>query len=236
MSLLNYIVLFASVFIGAFIALYFKNISNKTTKLLISFSGAYLFSITVLHLMPETFTNENNHVIGLFVLIGFFIQIILEHFSQGVEHGHTHIHGSIPMSIMIGLCIHSFIEGMPLGTPHHDHMHVHTHDSLLSAIALHKIPVSIVLTHMLMQSKLSRVKVILFITFFAFTTPLGSLISHYISNISAYHREIMAIVIGIFLHISTTILFESSEGHHFNSQKVIAIVLGTSIALLSTFL
>lgn len=102
MSLTNYIVLFLSVFIGAFIAFYFKNISNKTTKLLISFSGAYLFSITVLHLMPETFTNENNHVIGLFVLIGFFIQIILEHFSQGVEHGHGHIHGTIPMSIMIG--------------------------------------------------------------------------------------------------------------------------------------
>ncbi|MDA7794433.1 ZIP family metal transporter [Flavobacteriales bacterium] len=236
MSLTNYIVLFASVFIGAFIALYFKNISNKTTKLLISFSGAYLFSITVLHLMPETFTNENNHIIGLFVLIGFFIQIILEHFSQGVEHGHTHIHGSIPMSIMIGLCIHSFIEGMPLGTPHHNHIHDHTHDSLLSAIAFHKIPVSIVLTHMLMQSQMSKTKVYLFILFFAFTTPLGSFVSQYISNISFYHREIMAVVIGIFLHISTTILFESSEGHHFNSQKVLAIILGTSFALLSTFL
>ena len=236
MSLTNYIVLFLSVFIGAFIAFYFKNISNKTTKLFISFSGAYLFSITVLHLMPETFTNENNHVIGLFVLIGFFIQIILEHFSQGVEHGHGHIHGTIPMSIMIGLCIHSFIEGMPLGTPHHNHIHDHTHESLLSAIVLHKIPVAIVLTHMLIQSKMSKVRILLFVVIFALTTPLGSFFSQYISNISGYYHEIMAIVIGIFLHISTTILFESSEGHHFNSQKILAIILGTSIALLSTFL
>ena len=61
-------------------------------------------------------------------------------------------------------------------------------------------------------------------------------LKEYISNISNYYREIMAIVIGMFLHISTTILFESSEGHHFNSRKAIAIIIGSSIALISTFL
>ena len=79
-------------------------------------------------------------------------------------------------------------------------------------------------------------KIILLISAFAITTPLGTLFSQYISNISNYYSEIMAIVIGMFLHISTTILFESSEGHHFNSRKAIAIFLGTSIALISTFL
>ena len=233
MTILDYIILLSSVFVGALIAFYIKNISQKNTKLLISFSGAYLFSITVLHLIPETFAGEHNHSIGLFILIGFFIQIILEQFSKGVEHGHSHISGSIPISILIGLSVHSFIEGMPLGNPHH---HSHMHSSLLSAIALHKVPVSIVITHMLIESKMSKVKIILLISVFALTTPLGTLFSQYISNISNYYREIMAIVIGMFLHISTTILFESSEGHHFNSRKAIAIILGSSIALISTFL
>ena len=234
MSLFDYIVLFSSVFVGSIIAFYIKNISQNNTKLLISFSGAYLFSITVLHLIPETFAGEHNHTIGLFILIGFFIQIILEHFSKGVEHGHGHVHGStIPLSIFIGLAVHSFIEGMPLGNPHH---HSHLHSSLLSAIALHKIPVGIVLTHMLLESKMSKFKIILLIGAFALTTPLGSFVSQFISSISDYYREIMAVVIGMFLHISTTILFESSEGHQFNSRKAIAIILGTSIALLSTFL
>ncbi|MDG1916585.1 MAG: ZIP family metal transporter [Flavobacteriales bacterium] len=233
MTITDYIILLSSVFVGALIAFYIKNISQNNTKLLISFSGAYLFSITVLHLIPETFAGQHNHIIGLFILIGFFIQIILEHFSKGVEHGHGHVHGSIPISILIGLSIHSFIEGMPLGNPHH---HSHMHSSLLSAIALHKIPVGIVLTHMLIESKMSKLKIILLISAFAITTPLGTLFSQYISNISNYYSEIMAIVIGMFLHISTTILFESSEGHHFNSRKAIAIFLGTSIALISTFL
>ena len=233
MTIIDYIVLLSSVLIGSIIAFYIKNISQNNTKLLISFSGAYLFSITVLHLIPETFTVEHNHTIGLFILVGFFLQIILEQFSKGVEHGHGHIHGSVPMSMLIGLGVHSFIEGMPLGSTHH-HSHIHT--SLLSAIALHKIPVGIVLTHMLIESKMSKPKIILLISLFAITTPLGTFFSEYISNISNYYQEIMAIVIGMFLHISTTILFESSEGHYFNSRKTIAIIIGSSIALISTFL
>tara|TARA_B100000886_G_scaffold335696_1_gene293193 strand:- start:592 stop:1293 length:702 start_codon:yes stop_codon:yes gene_type:complete len=233
MTIIDYIILLSSVFVGSIIAFYIKNISQNNTKLLISFSGAYLFSITVLHLIPETFTGEHNHTIGLFILIGFFLQIILEQFSKGVEHGHGHIHGSIPLSMLIGLGVHSFIEGMPLGNPHH---HSHIHSSLLSAIVLHKIPVGIVLTHMLIESKMSKPKIILLISLFAITTPLGTFFSEYISNISNYYQEIMAIVIGMFLHISTTILFESSEGHHFNSRKAIAIIIGSIIALISTFL
>ena len=171
MTIIDYIILLSSVFVGSIIAFYIKNISQNNTKLLISFSGAYLFSITVLHLIPETFAGEHNHTIGLFILIGFFLQIILEQFSKGVEHGHGHIHGSVPMSMLIGLGVHSFIEGMPLGNPHH---HSHMHSSLLSAIALDKIPVGIVLSHMLIESKMSKPKIILLISLFAITTPLGT--------------------------------------------------------------
>ena len=63
-------------------------------------------------------------------------------------------------------------------------------------------------------------------------SPLGTFVSNYISQIGQFYDEIMAIVVGIFLHISTTILFESSEGHHYNTQKIVAIILGAGIALL----
>ena len=68
--------------------------------------------------------------------------------------------------------------------------------------------------------------------YFAIMSPLGAFVSNYISHIGQFYDEIMAIVVGIFLHISTTILFESSEGHHFNTQKMVAIILGAGIALL----
>ena len=44
---------------------------------------------------------------------------------------------------------------------------------------------------------------------------------------------LMAFVIGIFMHISTTILFESSDIHRFNFAKLAAIVVGTALAILS---
>ena len=54
--------------------------------------------------------------------------------------------------------------------------------------------------------------------------------------IDNFHRESLAIVIGIFLHVSTTILFESSEGHKFNAYKMFAITLGLAIAGIGMFL
>jgi hypothetical protein len=42
----------------------------------------------------------------------------------------------------------------------------------------------------------------------------------------------MALVVGIFLHISTTILFETEENHKFNMVKFIAIIIGASIPLI----
>jgi hypothetical protein len=39
-----------------------------------------------------------------------------------------------------------------------------------------------------------------------------------------------AVVIGIFLHISTAILFESSEGHRYTPAKIFVLLLGVLAA------
>jgi zinc transporter ZupT len=226
-----YLVLILSVLFGAGIAFFYSGMSNQKTKLLISFSGSYLFAITVLHLIPDIYINYSGHSIGIFVLIGFFFQILLEHFTKGAEHGHSHFNETVPLGVLIGLSIHAILEGMPLGNSHHGHVH----DNLLAGLAIHKIPVSIVLVNMFLASGYSKLKSFIIIVLFALMSPLGILISEYV-NLTNYYREIMAIVIGIFLHISTTILFESSEGHDFNKQKVISIILGSSIAILGMFI
>ena len=67
MNPLTYIILFGSVVLGALIVKIFKAQSGKRMKLLIAFSGAYLFAITVLHLIPEIYhTNTDGVYIGLF--------------------------------------------------------------------------------------------------------------------------------------------------------------------------
>ena len=230
-----YPILFFGVIASGASVFLFKKQDKKTLKLLLSFSGSYLFAISILHLIPEVFSETDTPTkIGVFVLVGFFIQILLELFSEGIEHGHVHIHNHtgkvFPVAIILSLCLHSFLEGMPLHTNTHDH----NHDSLLWGILLHKIPVAFAFTSMLLQSNVSKNKTILFLTIFALTAPLGALFSSYLGeSLYDFYSYIMAVVIGMFLHISTTILFEASEGHKFNLVKFVIIILGAGVAFLS---
>jgi len=216
--------------------LWIKPSDPNKLKLLIAFSGAYLLSITALHLLPEVFIGDDRGAyFGSFVLVGFFIQVMLEYLSGGIEHGHAHTHRSagLPVGLMIGLCLHAFLEGMPLGggDAGHSHEHSHSHgvEPLLLGIVLHKYPVAMVFLAMLLNSGLGKPKAFGLLAVFAAMAPLGTLLSG-VEMVGQYNRESLAIVIGIFLHVSTTILFESSEDHRFNAYKVVAIAAGLVLA------
>ena len=61
-------------------------------------------------------------------------------------------------------------------------------------------------------------------------TPLGSLASELLDITPNVIYSINAVVIGMFFHISTIILFESSEGHHFNLNKILIIISAVVLA------
>ena len=212
--------------------LWVKPSDPNKLKLLIAFSGAYLLSITALHLLPEVFTDDGRGpYFGSFVLVGFFIQVMLEYLSGGIEHGHAHTPRSagLPVGLMIGLCLHAFLEGMPLGGGDAGDSHTHGLEPLLLGIVLHKYPVAMVFLAMLLNSGLAKAKAFGLLAVFAAMAPLGTLLSG-VEMVGQYNRESLAIVIGIFLHVSTTILFESSEGHRFNAYKMIAIAAGLALS------
>lgn len=224
---MNYIALIISVLVGYLIVVLLKP-KGKSTQLLLSFSGAYLLSTTVLHLLPEVFeTHQEN--IGVYILAGILLQTVLEYFSKGVEHGHVHIHGDlhkIPWLLFLSLYIHAFVEGIPLAN--------NENNTLLWAIVIHKIPISIVLVAFLLRSEFIKTYALLLIFLFALMSPLGAYLSHEIEFFSQYQHLITAIVIGVFLHIATAILFETSENHQFNIKKFVVVLLGFAVAMLST--
>ena len=223
---MTYIALIASVLVGVLIVFGLKP-SNKTTQLLLAFSGAYLLSISILHLLPEVYHDHDVNV-GLFILIGLLLQLILDFFSKGAEHGHVHIDSSgvFPWALFISLSIHAFMEGIPLG---HGHDH---HDQLLWAIVVHKVPIAIILGSFFVNSNFSKRISVMFLILFAFMSPLGSFAGEHIELLITYRTEITAIIIGIFLHISTIILFETSKDHGFNFLKFITILFGMVVAYL----
>jgi zinc and cadmium transporter len=225
------LLLFLCAFLGGMAVFLFKGGNHKQLKLILSFSGAYLFGITVLHLIPDAY-HGNDNMVGVFILVGFIFQIVLEQFSEGIEHGHMHVNNNdkvvFPLGIMSSLCLHGFLEGMPLAGGHQS--------QLVFGIALHHIPAAFALGTVLLANHQSKNKTIFFIALFAIMAPAGYFFSDAISsggigNLQQYFNRIMGVVIGIFLHISTTILFEAGPDHKFNRRKLVAVLLGVGIAL-----
>jgi zinc transporter ZupT len=219
---MNYLLPLFSVLIGYIIALFLKPKNKNNLKLLLAFSGSFLLSLTVMHLLPDVYKSDN-HNIGLFIMAGILFQIILEFFSKGAEHGHVHGHDTlthIPWLLFISLCIHAFLEGFPVGH----------HHNLAIGIAIHHLPIAIILTLFFVNGKLNKKAIFVFMFTFAIMTPLGTLLSNYLPVLKDYYVEITAVVIGILFHISSTIIFESSEGHKFNIAKVSMILFGIVLA------
>src|ERR1035437_2029638 len=233
-SELLYLLLFATVILSGCSVLFFK-LGNKALKLILSFSGAYLLAITVLHLIPEIYSNATTKT-GIFILAGFLLQIFIEYFSEGIEHGHIHVHKHeemvFPVTIMIALSVHSFIEGMPLSGVINE-----TKKSLATGIFFHNVPIAIALMSMLIQSGQKKANAILWLVIFALMTPIGALAGNLLEGgfglITHYSNYLMAVVVGIFLHVSTTILFESSEQHRFHLIKLATILAGMALAFIS---
>lgn len=224
---MTYLLLIASVLFGVLVVLLLKP-SKNTVRLLLAFSGAYLLSVAILHLLPEVYTNSSNYnILGICILIGVILQSVLESFSKGAEHGHIHIHTNgrtFPRLLFVSLCIHAFSEGLPI---------YHSGDNLLWAIIVHKIPIAIILTIFLVNSNFSKKTIGIFLSVFALMSPLGALLSDKIIYFEIYSSEITAVIIGIFLHISTIILFESSENHNFNLHKFLAIISGILLTVIT---
>lgn len=221
-------------------------IKAQNLRFLLAFSAAYLFAISVTHLLPECYEETNAKTIGLFILIGFFIQIMLEYFSAGIEHGHTHAHSEscgkhLPFGMITGLYLHSLLEGLPIyqsgiiQAPTDTVLSIQ--QSLVFGISIHNIPIAIAFVTLLLEHKTSKLKTMLLLIGFALMAPLGCLISYVLNSIGVQNYDgflklSFAVVIGIFLHISTAIMFETGENHRYNLAKIMSMIAGVFLAAL----
>lgn len=211
-------------------------------KPLLAFSGAYLFTLTITHLLPEALLlvpSNETHRIGYYVLGGFFGQLILEVFSQGVEHGHVHhdtAHdGQVPFLLLFSLVIHSFMEGsilinQPEAQPSNDNFY-----AIMAGVALHHIPAAFALMAALLLRLHSFKRALPYLVLFALAAPVGIIVSNYVVlkdlMSSGLYAALLGLVAGNFLHVSTTILFETSPEHRLNWPKLGATLCGTLLAL-----
>jgi zinc transporter ZupT len=234
MNVLIYFVLVATVLASGSLVFFIRRDNQKLLKLLLAFSGAFLIGISFLILVPEVFSKPAP-LAGLFVLVGFLVQLALELITEGAEHGHRHEHQegekTAPWLLLIGLCIHAFLEGMPLVS----RFATEVQHSLVLGIVIHNIPISLTLMGLFMHYGCKTTKAFIYLGIFAVMTPLGSLAglaveSSVTASLDIFFTYSMALVIGIFLHVSTSILFETEEHHKYNLQKFLTVCTGLLVA------
>jgi zinc transporter ZupT len=246
---INFLLLFLTAMIAGLLVFFAPAFRDRYFKLVLVFAGSYLFSITILHIIPELFsTGYDQGRMGMYILLGFLLQQLLEYWSSGIEHGHIHKHSSETskgvITLMVGLFIHAFLEGTLLshGSVVAEEavasIHSHSDNTVLLGIIMHKGPAAFALTAVLSAS-LSKKWTIILLTVFALASPMGMLSSAFFIDRGFLSKEGIGILYGLvtggFLHISTTIFFESSPHHKFQLNKLMVTFIAAALAMASEY-
>ena len=107
-------------------------------------------ALTIFELLPPVYEDSNVKTTGVFIMLGILLQIFLEFFSKGAEHGHVHLDSEksdFPWLLFVSLSIHSFLEGFP----------VEKNNTILYGILIHKIPIAVILSIFLLNSKIKLI-------------------------------------------------------------------------------
>jgi zinc transporter ZupT len=245
--LLKLSVLFFTPLLAGLLIFFFNGLRTTTFKLILVFAGGYLFAITVVHILPELYlTGSETGLIGLFVLAGFFLQQLLEYYTSGIEHGHLHSHhrhdgpehshpGTVSaLVLLVALCVHAFLEGAMLAGPADGGVSRDV-NAILLGIALHRAPAAFALMTVLSSQLHSKSRAVPYLVSFSLAAPIGLIVSTEFVDAAVLSERglvfLYALVSGNFLHISTTIVFESSPDHRFNARKLAVAITGALLAV-----
>ena len=212
-----YILIVLGVAVWAALAPTGKRLPDGVMRGVTVFGGAFLLGVCVLNLLPESIIPfwpedgepEVDKRPFFAILAGFLIQQVLEFLSAHAEHGHVENHkADAPvLGLMLGLCLHAFLEGMPLVD-----MGGNVNHGLLYGILIHNIPVSLILVALLVARHMGFWRVLGLLVLFGAMSPLGSLFNLYIVQPDEdQQRMIIGLVIGVLLHVSSSILFDHKQ-------------------------
>ena len=220
------ILLILSVIVGVLLGKYLGK-SETFAKNLLILSAGFLITVCVSEVFPEVY-ETGDHNIGIWIIGGVLLQMILESLTKGFEHGHFHHHHEekhiLPIALMVGMFVHAFLEGIPLSNI------TDISSPYLLGILFHNLPISFILGTFLLGKNFSKFSWFI-ITLFALASPMGMLFGNYFNqDLQPYF---LAVVGGIFLHISSVIIFESNKNHKMDWRKILLVIAGVGLALIN---
>ena len=163
---------------------------------------------------------------------------MLESFTGSEPHDHVlpPQTGRFSLALLIGLSIHAFLEGFPLAGSLHDHAGHDHGESYLLGVLLHKVPVIIVLSLMMIGSELGHRRASWLILLFALMTPAGLVVGEILPLKGYWPSYLLAFVVGSISHIAMHLIItrESGKGSiRLLLWKVLVMVMGFGLVLLT---
>lgn len=234
-QLISLLILLCGPLLGIVIQRRFSANSHKVISNTVLFSGSFLLGISLFGLMPELF--DHIQTAGVWIVIGFLFQIVLERFTGGLGHGHIHNH-EIPKSVFVlfgGLMLHALFEGYSAGL--NFNIKAGIVSGMVVGIAIHEIPAAFSLSVLMHTRYKGKASALLLLVVYAFATPIGFLSGYLVQDNNlldeSLSQVITAIIAGTFLHISTTIVFENSLRKKEGLSKWLVILSGLIISYLA---
>lgn len=196
---------------------------DEPLHLFVSFGAGIFMGVVFLHVIPESLTEHNQPIVSLMLLLGFLLiffveKFLLTHASAGVVNEHK----AVAITVLLGLSVHSLIEGMGLAlfsiTGEFDSV-------LFYSILAHKIPAAISLVSLFLLARISKRNVIILLLLFSAMTPVSALISYPVFSAPKHSLvEILsALTAGTLLYVATGELLP--EVFHTSSKRWLKLLL-----------
>ncbi len=177
---------------------------RKLTLFLVSFAVGGLFGDALIHLLPETFKDNQSPLLSsLYIIIGILIFFVLEKFLRW-RHchlpEHDQVHPFVTMNL-VGEGVHNFIDGVLVGASYMVSIPLGITTSL--AIMLHEIPKEFGGFFILVHGGLTVKRALLFNFLAGMVAVVGTLASLSIgSHIQGFSAALVPITAGGFLYIA----------------------------------
>lgn len=220
--------------LGVFIVFRKIETISKHSMLMVSFSAGVILAVTFTHILPEAiyFTKDALTIILITLLFFYTLEHTISIHICREEGCEKHPMG---VNAIMGIVFHAFLDGVVIGVGFEAGFEIGLLASL--AILLHKLPVGITLTSLMLHSNIAISKVKFFGFLVSVITPIGAMFAYFMFKNA--DEEILGMALafsaGSLLYIGLADLLPET---HTKSSKmnIVLVLVGVILIYLVTYL
>lgn len=180
-----------------------KKWDDEPLHLFVSYGAGIFLGVVFLHFIPDSLSDVESSSVPAMLLVGFLLIFFVEKFflTRG-DGGVVHEHKAIAITVLLGLTIHSLIEGMGLALLN---LNQEFGAVLFYSILAHNVPAAISLVSLFLLARVSLKTVVGSLLVFSIGTPGAAILSSFLftSGNQLFVQHLSALTAGSLLYVAT---------------------------------